>query len=127
MKKTFYFGFDDLDSIKECMDELESKYVRDSKEWCGGGNDDFDESKFDFSWYVGYGDDVMNGLVVGDKILNDEEMLDLIDGCGGSDEVYEDEMDCSESESGGCRGCRGCDEDDEDDEDEVKVIKINRI
>ena len=78
--KEYLFGFD-LDNIKLVEDYVKSNY-----------------SSTDYEIYVGYGDDVMNGLeIFNEKMLEDKKLIELIEGCEGegnfdenAESAYED-------------------------------------
>ena len=76
MSKEFTFGFD-LENIQEVQTYVKDNYVEDH----------------DYEMSIGYGDDVMNYLVVSDssELLKDEHFLMLIDDCDGGGDFDEDE------------------------------------
>ena len=68
MNKEFTFGFD-LENIQAVMKYVKDNYVEGH----------------DYEMSIGYGDDVMNYLIVSDgsELLKDEYFLMLIDDCDG--------------------------------------------
>ena len=73
MLKEFTFGFD-LENIQEVQTYVKDSYVKDH----------------DYKMSIGYGDDVMNYLIVSSELLKDEHFLMLIDDCAGGGDFDED-------------------------------------